>query len=324
MQKMDNKINKTPPAQSAITLVTAYFQLDEDGRKRSAGTYHDWMANFLPFIRWPRVVFCDAQSVEVIKRLRAGRPARYCVTSLDEFFVARHRDILHAHFRQRKPHLNPDISLLYHERANFVRRAIDADYFGSELFFWCDIGILRHINGLALLRFSERIEWPNLEVCRAAFADRVGFFAFTQTFPFWVGGGFWGGAAQPTRRFAQDVYDSLERCIRAHAPAIRNGHAVPKGQGFPLDETIFHRMLAQAEVQPAARIFVLSNDVPCFRLLKPLKTLPAAFFPFFIILYLLNGGRFPWAYLGREISLTAAARLALAWAARRCRRKLLR
>jgi len=65
------------------------------------------------------------------------------------------------------------------------------------------------------------------------------------------------------------------------------------------------------------------DDFPRFRRLKSLQALPADFFACFIILYCLNGGRLPWKYLGREISLSVTARLALARAAHRCRRKLM-
>jgi len=66
------------------------------------------------------------------------------------------------------------------------------------------------------------------------------------------------------------------------------------------------------------------DDFPSFRRLKSLQALPAERVAYFIILYCLNGGRLPWKYLGREISLSATARLALAQAAHRCRRKLMR
>jgi len=65
------------------------------------------------------------------------------------------------------------------------------------------------------------------------------------------------------------------------------------------------------------------DDFPSFRRLKSLQALPTQF-AHYIILYGLNGGRLPWKYLGREISLSATARLALDQAAHRCRRKLMR
>ena len=87
---------QTPAQGHEITLVTAYFQLDNAARGRSPRDYSAWMAQLLPFIRWPMVIYCDAQSVEQVKRLRGGKPAVYCVTSLEEFAGYRYRDIIRA------------------------------------------------------------------------------------------------------------------------------------------------------------------------------------------------------------------------------------
>ncbi len=127
---------ETPVQRWPITLVTAYFQLDNAYRGRSMRDYHAWMANLLPFIRWPLVIFCDEQSVDRLKCLRGSKPAVYCVTRLEEFSVYRYRDIIRAHCAMRRSGRNPDVALVNNEKTSFVRRAIEIHAFGSEMFFW--------------------------------------------------------------------------------------------------------------------------------------------------------------------------------------------
>jgi len=165
-----------PPAERApLTLVTAYFALPR--RSRTVSDYHAWMSNLLPFVEWPLVIFCDAESLAVIKRLRGGKPAAYRVTRLQDFRAYRHRDAICAHAMQRlgRPAgqtIGIDAALVWHEKANFVRRAIAENPYRSEMFFWCDIGLLRR----GVFRPSPRRAWPNLQICREKFADRPVFF----------------------------------------------------------------------------------------------------------------------------------------------------
>ena len=193
-----------PPTEhrAPITIVTAFFALDKSNAPRPDGRtpsdYHQWMANFLPVINWPLVVFCDAQSVDTIKRLRGDKPAVYHITRFEDFSVYRHRRILRAHIAQRWPGFPADLSLVYHEKAHFVRRAIDENHFGSDMFFWSDIGMFRVPKRRAMFQPSARIEWPNRRVCRA-FGNQVAFFAATDAVrnrarP-WVLGTVWGGRA---------------------------------------------------------------------------------------------------------------------------------
>ena len=162
-------------SRAPITLVTAYFALPR--RSRTIHDYHHWMANLLPFVEWPMVIFCDEASLDIIKRLRGQKPAVYCLTRLEDFSVYRYRDPLHAHVAQRlgrpaEQTTGFDAALVWHEKPHFVRRAIDMNAFDSEMFFWCDIGLLRG----GVFRPCARSQWPNFQVCRAALGNQVAFF----------------------------------------------------------------------------------------------------------------------------------------------------
>jgi len=331
-----------PPTEhhAPLTLVTAYFAMDDSSAPRPDGRtsrdYHQWMANFLPVIKWPLVVFCDQQSADIIKRLRGGKPAVYHITRLEEFSIHRHRHELRAHIAQRCLGFPADLSLIYHEKANFVRRAMDENPYHSEMFFWCDIGMFRAPKGWAVFQPSERIEWPNLRVCRTASGNQTAFFADSgvvhkRARP-WLKGTIWGGGSKPMRRFCDDYYRFLERRMRANPTAP--GRAVPKGMGYHTEEVIMNLMRESGDFN--MRVFTI-DDIRYLRALKrlvarvqpPPGASPAAPNPViappplqnraiddlrpvahFLMFYCLNGGRFPWACLGREVSISAAARLA--------------
>ena len=256
---------ETPVQHHEITLVTAYFQLDNSGRNRAAhdyrtsSDYHDWMANLLPFVRWPMVIFCDAQSVDMIKRLRGDKPTVYHVTHLQEFSAYRHRDVIRAQIAAKWPGFNPDIALVWNEKANFVRRAIAQNAFDSEMFFWCDIGAFR-TGKRVLFNLSERIEYPNLRVCRTVLANRVGLFGTppgpSPTARLWVRAGYWGGKAAPLRQFCNAYYDCLAQRIE-------------RGDFVHTDEPVF-RDTANA---PSVNAHVFTGDdirwLPRLRFLAP-------------------------------------------------------
>lgn len=162
-----------------LTLVTAYYQVEDPLRPdRTLRDNKDKMSKLLPFIKWPVAVFCEAELVGTINSLRGDKPTMIYVTPREDFLVWRHREILQAHNAQRQPGFAVDLSLIYHEKANFVRRAIIDNPYQSEMFLWCDMGLMRGSKDrwtTNVLRLSERIEWPNLQACRA-FGDQVAFF----------------------------------------------------------------------------------------------------------------------------------------------------
>ena len=202
-----------------LTIVTAFFVIEDQHRNRSARDYYAWMARFLPFIRWPMVVYCDAQSVDAIKRVRGNKPTVYRVTDLREFFVNRYRDAVLAQAKHTNRHFPADLFMVWHEKANFMRRVIDENPYYSEMFFWCDAGFFRPHKTPTWFRLSARIEWPSRRICQAAFADRLAFFRRSirapspGELPAQLVAGFWGGPRNLTREFCDDYYRFLNQCI---------------------------------------------------------------------------------------------------------------
>jgi hypothetical protein len=143
--------------EAKATIVTAYFKLEKS--KASHAKYLDWMRNML-IIDNPMVIFCDKSSVLLIERLRelAGHAetTRVIPTRFEDFYCYRYIDVFNKHMdidHERTIH-SIELYLIWNEKSNFLRRAIEANPFSSEKFVWCDIGCFRHSN-------TEFVKWPN-------------------------------------------------------------------------------------------------------------------------------------------------------------------
>lgn len=143
--------------EAKATIVTAYFKLEKS--KASHAKYLGWMRNML-IIDNPMVIFCDESSVLLIQRLRelAGHAekTRVIVTRFEDFYCYRYIDVFEKHMdidHERAIH-SIELYLIWNEKSNFLRRAIEANPFSSKKFVWCDIGCFRRPN-------TEFVKWPN-------------------------------------------------------------------------------------------------------------------------------------------------------------------
>ena len=284
--------------QYPLTLVTAYFDLGSKQTKYADNPYPGWSRNFLSTARWPLVIFCDEQSVDMLKEARGDKPAIYHVTSLEEFVVHKYLD----HFRARyesfqgveKPPCTPEAALIYHQKVDFLRRVMSENPFGSEMLFWVDIGSFRYerksrLISLLRLRFClpEDMEWPNLQVCRAMPKDKVvsctlsGYPVEDAPVQAW----FFGGAIHPARRWCDAYYQLLDETWR-------------EGKVIYMEEWAMDRLRAE---RPDL-VYVLPHDIGWLRPALFLgKLLPKYRSSRTSRWYLLSGKRLPWKYFRRRL-----------------------
>ncbi len=145
--------------EAKATIVTAYFKLEKS--KASHAKYLGWMRNML-IIDNPMVIFCDESSVQLIQRLRelAGQAdkTRVIATRFEDFYCYRYIDVFKKHMdidHERAIH-SIELYLIWNEKSNFLRRAIEMNPFLTDKFVWCDIGCFRRPN-------TEFVKWPNPE-----------------------------------------------------------------------------------------------------------------------------------------------------------------
>jgi len=253
------------------------------------------------------VVFCDEQSVDMLKEARGDKPAVWHVTRPQDFYAYGYLDDL-----ERLPlsaeHGEASItrevfvgrSLIWHEKHHFLRQALSENPFGSEMLFWCDIGQFRHKPDAPLwsasrrtFRLIEDIEWPNLGVCRALPQDKVilvrGFFENDH-----MTGRFFGGAVEPSRRWCDAYYRDLEK---------RKQDGMFHEQEEPTMASLWRRWPELAYVIPGHFVPLGGNwsRLGYKRYVSNGERFPWKHFRLSFRWHFLNGGRFPWKYFCRRI-----------------------
>jgi len=273
--------------QYPLTLVTAYFELGGKSGFRE-NPYPGWIRNFLPYSRWPLVIFCDKQSLDMLREARGDKPAVWHVTRPQEFYVYKYLD----DFKRIEfgAGTSLDLSLIWHEKHHFLRQAVSENPFASEMFFWCDIGLFRFRRNAPLLglflprhvRLYEDVEWPDLGACRALPQDRV----FFQMAPGnqSVSEKVFGGAAEAVCRWCDAYYQRLE--WRA-----RKGTLTPH-EGFVM-MSVYRRRPELAHALPYNLSFPERLRHLPIELMTGRNTYHAVW-------HLLKGGRFPWKYARRR------------------------
>jgi len=231
----------------------------------------------LPTVGWPLVIFCDEQSLAMLKETRGDKPAVWHVTRPQEFYACRYLT-----GRERAKFDVEDVlvtrSLIWHEKHHFLRRALSENPFGSEMFFWCDIGTFRY-DPLAFrmtFRLLEDSEWPNLEVCRALPKDKVVLAVRESSGGRDIHAAFFGGAVEPLRQWCAVYYRHLEQRGR-------------KGVHIEREEEV----MMSCWLERRNLVYVLwPGCAPYIKLISKRSGYRW---------YFLKGRRFPWKYLCRRL-----------------------
>lgn len=128
------------------TIVTAYFKLKQS--KSNHNTYLEWMRNML-VIQSPMVIFCDNESFETIKSIRREDVlTKIIIIDFTAFFCYKYYQIFLNDFKkdhENKYH-NPDLYLIWNEKSNFLKTAIEMNCFTTDYYLWVDIGCFRKPN----------------------------------------------------------------------------------------------------------------------------------------------------------------------------------
>ena len=138
------------------TIVTGYFQLERS--KASHEIYRGWMQNMLA-IKNPMIIFCDRQSIEMIRELRSENIeiTRIIETKWEDFYSYRYINNFIQHQQLdaevNKGH-NVYLYMVWAEKSNFLKRAIEMNPFSTDYFLWVDIGCFRRPN-------TQYLQWPS-------------------------------------------------------------------------------------------------------------------------------------------------------------------
>jgi len=144
-----------------VTVVTALYDLKRSnwkGFERPFEQYKEWMKNILSYAT-PMVIYVDPEDVEFIEMMRVGKETltQIIPMKVEDFYIERTygkriREVMKSEeFLKDQTVPNhpqicvPEYNILMHEKIQFVKRAIEKNYFDTEHYMWLDAGVY-HMN----------------------------------------------------------------------------------------------------------------------------------------------------------------------------------
>jgi protein YibB len=144
-----------------VTVVTALYDLKRSnwkGFERPFEQYKEWMKNILSY-KTPMVIYVDPADVDFIQMMRSETSdiTKIIPMKSEEFFIEQQygkkiREVMKSSefLKDQTVPTHPQIcvpeyNILMHEKLQFVKRAIDNNYFGTDHFMWLDAGVY-HMN----------------------------------------------------------------------------------------------------------------------------------------------------------------------------------
>jgi hypothetical protein len=177
MKIIASEINPPSP-ENRCTIVTCYYR---SPAKHTNTQYDEWMENFLTTVENEMVIFCDEESFNKVMILRKDFEdiTQVYIMPLNETYCGNEnyqklwkkdweRDI------ERGIH-NPNLYMIWNEKAMFVYRVMQINPFNTEFFCWCDIGCFRNKEDLILFKNG----WPRTEFLKTAQKDKMYFLNIT-------------------------------------------------------------------------------------------------------------------------------------------------
>jgi len=131
-----------------ITIVSALFSLKKN-KYNSMDIYKFWGSNLLSNVNKNFVIFTDEENYDFICSLRTNElkeKTRIIKTKIEDFYMYNHLEYLEKDFiRDHEKHIhNVDLYMIWNEKLNLIKKAIDLNFFNTSYYAWCDIGCVRN------------------------------------------------------------------------------------------------------------------------------------------------------------------------------------
>lgn len=153
-----------------VTVVSAYYPIKS---KNSVDDYLKWL-EFWKYIPCNLVFFTTPELVETIESIRSNYKEKTKVIplpflELEAFKRYDHTLWINEKLKDHEIYHTPELYVLWYEKKEFIKKAIDLNYFNTSKFVWCDAGICRHNEWIARLRNfprSDRISESKFNILR--------------------------------------------------------------------------------------------------------------------------------------------------------------
>lgn len=125
----------------SCTVVSCYYNIKS---KYSSEKYVEWISNFLK-LKIQLVLFTDENLVNLFKNLNKKTTIHFVIKPFYELTTWKlYSEQWKKHYEMdpEKYH-QPELYSIWAEKSFFVKEAVNLNPFGSDYFFWCDIGAFR-------------------------------------------------------------------------------------------------------------------------------------------------------------------------------------
>ena len=231
--------NKMLSKEQPITIVTAYWNIGSItngniNQSKDPARYLRYMHSFA-YIENPVVAYFDDIIMEMqflLIRKRARFPTKTILfknrTELWSFSLESHLQEIHSQpgYPKSIPVFHTSYDVAMHAKYDTMTHAIKNNYFNTEYFAWCDLGIFRDMPGGLGSHYNFRMTLPpEFDREKVAFSqvtprdDKLGLKDIFFGSRFWVAGGFFLGTTEPLLKLAEDYRYSTEKFLRMNLSA---------------------------------------------------------------------------------------------------------
>lgn len=129
----------------ACTIVTAFYPIKS---KFTKDKYLEWGKTFLK-LKSPIVLFTEEYLINELADLRGNLPIKFVAIpfkELDTWSLYKNKWIENHTIDPENAYHTPELYAIWAQKAFFVEKSININYFDTQYFFWCDFGAFRNPN----------------------------------------------------------------------------------------------------------------------------------------------------------------------------------
>jgi hypothetical protein len=127
----------------SCTIVSALYPIKS---KFHLSKYLEWGKTFMK-LESPIVLFTEENLVHDLQKLRGNRPIQFVILPFEELVtwkLYKNKWMEHHKIDTERSYHTPELYTIWAEKIFFVEKAIRANYFDTNYFFWCDFGAFRN------------------------------------------------------------------------------------------------------------------------------------------------------------------------------------
>ena len=134
-----------PCGTAKTTIVTAFFSINT--KRKNNTLYVEWMKTFFERVESPIIAYTSPEWVPIIGTFNKNTEVKIIPIEFDDlFFERRYNEVFwkkQINLNSEREFVDKKVAIIWLEKMYFVARAMEENYFNTEIFVWMDVGIFR-------------------------------------------------------------------------------------------------------------------------------------------------------------------------------------